>query len=257
MDEGEMIRVDSVLQCGFMHEATDRVMSQEQAIEFLSDEIGALTSENHIATPEMYLELTKSILDFPTVVVESSKFQGWGRFRVADIGHQPVDRYARVNTVDLILDYSNPDSVTIVTTVLCGWIHGRKERAVSEPLLAWEDGICLDTPKQASPGINRQLPPFERPEVAICEAYHIGLQTGDQLISQCCLTGGAWTLSHIEQDMSTVFCQSYAPDLRESTFPSGLSKERLVFQRRLNPQGEKEMKAWVKSSRSKAAKSFE
>jgi hypothetical protein len=56
-----------------MHESAESVVSQQEPIELLEDQVGSLASQDNLTAPEMRLELVESGLDLPALMVETGK----------------------------------------------------------------------------------------------------------------------------------------------------------------------------------------
>jgi hypothetical protein len=69
-------------------QAADCKMRHEQAVELLADEIGGLGAQNDLGAAQMGFELTKSRLDFPSLLVKCGQLLRWRLLGIEDGGGQ-------------------------------------------------------------------------------------------------------------------------------------------------------------------------
>ena|GEM_PF-5059116 len=90
MNEGQLIRVHLPLKSGFVHQAAHGKVGQQKAVELLENQFGGLAAQNDLAAPQVGLQLVKSALNLPALMVESGQLDSWCCLLFQKIRHQPI-----------------------------------------------------------------------------------------------------------------------------------------------------------------------
>ena len=77
MHETEAIGVESCIKCRFMHQGTDSIMSDEQAIQLLDDTNGFEASQRTTGKTLVGVHFIDHHFDFPSLVVGPGQVEGW------------------------------------------------------------------------------------------------------------------------------------------------------------------------------------
>ena len=93
MQEREPIWVDIGLERGFVHEASDGKMGQQEAVEFLAHEFRGFAAQDDTRPAQVRLEFVQRVFDFPAFVIERREFVGR---RLAGVQHgrnESIERF--------------------------------------------------------------------------------------------------------------------------------------------------------------------
>src|SRR5882762_7938928 len=77
--------------CGFTHESTQGIMSQQKSVELLKDANGIFADQRLLSQALMLFDLINDQLDLPSLIIEFDKVQGRSLHGVEQGGDQAVD----------------------------------------------------------------------------------------------------------------------------------------------------------------------
>ena len=70
MEEREPVGIFIGLQCGFVHQAADGIVRQQQTIEFLLDQFRCFAAQHNLSAAQMRFKLVQGDFDFPPFMIE-------------------------------------------------------------------------------------------------------------------------------------------------------------------------------------------
>src|SRR5712672_4582130 len=77
--------------CGFAHESTQGIMSQQKSVELLKNADGMFADQRLLSQTLMLLDLINDQLDLPALMIEFDEVQGWSLYRVKQGGDQTMN----------------------------------------------------------------------------------------------------------------------------------------------------------------------
>ncbi|WP_307080400.1 hypothetical protein [Streptomyces canus] len=110
--EGQPVRVEAGFASGVVHDVPERVVDEDEAVDFLLNTVGVLRAEDGAGSALMGLDLVQGV-DLPRLVVEARQLGGEPLARVADGSDEPVDRVVFL-AAEGVLDEAAPGRGTAV-----------------------------------------------------------------------------------------------------------------------------------------------
>src|SRR5450631_81397 len=108
MGKTQAVRVQIRLHGGVMHQGTEGKMGQQEAIQFLRDQLRSQSTQGTRCQAQLVFLLIQARFNFPSLVIDLDQFHGWGEQWVQHGCHQAMDLVGLTQdgVGDLILDHS-------------------------------------------------------------------------------------------------------------------------------------------------------
>ncbi|SMP82997.1 hypothetical protein SAMN06295888_1693, partial [Desulfonatronum zhilinae] len=202
-----------------MHQATNREMSHQKAIELLPAQIRCLAPKNHLGSSQMRLEFIKCRLDFPPLMIKCSQFLRRSFRRIQNRGYESIQRLRIRNSNKSILNDTHLDSDTM-TAILGGLEYHAKVGTVRQAFQHRQIQILFHTPQQVSPGGTARIPEVISKKASISHAKHPRPQVLYHLDRQLPFTRSVRTHLRAKQYVRPVLHKRNITHLRKATYAS-------------------------------------
>ena len=176
MDERELVGIAARLVARLVHQLAQREMHQQQAIEFLLDQIDPMAAQDQAFAGQPHFELGQDPFVFPSLMVKRGQFR---RRRAGGIEHrrdQPIHRLGVGQALEAIVDDAHPQTVAVVAAIPRRAVEPAQTGAIRQHLPGRQDSIRAGPPQQIGTRGAGALPQLVAEKAAIRQTQHSPLQ---------------------------------------------------------------------------------
>jgi len=167
VNEGEPVGVDIGLECGFVHEAADGEMGQQEAVEFLTHEFWSFAAQDDTRPAQVRFEFIQRVFDFPPFVIERGEFVGRCFVGIQQGRNESIARFRVRDAFQRLLDDAHHNPVGLLAPVALRGVNAAQKRTIGQSPFTGQPKILLHAPHQLRAGRPGLFPRRETEEVAV------------------------------------------------------------------------------------------